>query len=151
MTTAGNQFLRNLVSAIYGGATAVGSIVGVLLLFSTVLALILIVWDMVMPSPTPEEAARLNLAARLNSQVNSQASIADKQKLCFAARVCKKYSEARLDCATAGNFKTCLRIKMGDDAYAFASMCSGGDIGAAAAALSPETPNALECFFLNFR
>ena len=63
---------------------------------------------------------------------------------------CKKYSAARLDCATAGNFKTCLRIKMGDDAYDYAGACSGGEIGAAAKPLPPETPDAIECFFLTF-
>src|SRR5262249_37204494 len=44
--------------------------------------------------------------------------------LCRQAAACKKYSEARLECATAGNFKTCLRIKMGEDA-AYIGMCSG--------------------------
>ena len=41
----------------------------------------------------------------------------------------KKYSEARLECATAENFKTCLRAKMGDVRYYYANLCSGGDIG----------------------
>src|SRR5262245_29485726 len=35
--------------------------------------------------------------------------------LCEQAAACKKYDAARLECATAGNLKTCLRIKMGDD------------------------------------
>jgi hypothetical protein len=71
-----------------------------------------------------------------------------KSFLCRAAAACKKYSEVRLECATAGNFKTCLRIKMGDDA-SFSEMCSGYDEGAPAVPLPPETPNAVNCFFRN--
>src|SRR5262249_61990704 len=66
--------------------------------------------------------------------------------LCRQAAACKKYSEARLECATAGNFKTCLRIKMGEDA-AYIGMCSGYEDGAPAVPLPPETPNAVDCFF----
>jgi hypothetical protein len=69
--------------------------------------------------------------------------------LCRMAAACKKYSEARLECATAGNFKTCLHIKMGADA-SYSGMCSGYDEGAAAVPLPPETPNAVQCFFLTF-
>ncbi len=71
-----------------------------------------------------------------------------KLSLCHAAAACKKYSEPRLECATAGNFKTCLRIKMGNDA-SYSGMCSGYDEGAPAVPLPPETPNAVACFFRN--
>ena len=64
------------------------------------------------------------------------------------AAACKKYSDVRLECAVAGNFKTCLRIKMGADAY-YAPICSGGEEGAPALLL-PDTPNAFQCFFLPF-
>jgi hypothetical protein len=47
-------------------------------------------------------------------------------------------------------FKTCLRIKMGDDAYNYANLCSGGDIGGPVQPLPADTPNALQCFFLTW-
>ncbi len=70
------------------------------------------------PPPTPAELA----AQRERDARNEQIRQAEKQReqrkqfLCLEAKACKKYSEARLECATAGNFKTCLRIKMGEDA-----------------------------------
>jgi hypothetical protein len=44
------------------------------------------------------------------------------------------------------NFKTCLHIKMCDDA-SFIGACSDGADGAPALPLPPDTPNAVECFF----
>ena len=74
---------------------------------------------------------------------------ANKLFLCQLAAACKKYSSVRLECATAGNFKTCLRIKMGDDAV-YSGTCSGYREGEPAIALSPETPNAAECFLRQY-
>jgi hypothetical protein len=68
-----------------------------------------------------------------------------KLLLCREAAACKKYSEARLECATAGNFINCLRIKMGEDAI-YSGVCGGFDEGAPAVPLPPETPNAFQCF-----
>ena len=70
-----------------------------------------------------------------------------KRSLCREAAACKKYSEVRLECATAGSFKTCLRIKMGSDVN-YNGMCSGYEDGAPAIPLSPQAPNAVSCFFL---
>src|ERR1700730_279546 len=91
------------------------------------------------PPPTPaEQAARRELEIRLAKERRD--NIEFRRFLCQAASACKRYSEARLECATAGNFKTCLRIKMGDDA-SYSDMCSGYDEGAPAVPLPPETPN----------
>jgi hypothetical protein len=101
--------------------------------------------------PTPAELA----AQRERDARDVQIKQAEKQReqikrfLCLEAKACKKYSEARLECATAGNFKTCLRIKMGEDS-SYSDMCSGYDVGAPAVPLPRETPNAVECFFLTF-
>jgi hypothetical protein len=67
--------------------------------------------------------------------------------LCEQAAACKKYDTARLECATAGNLKTCLRIKMGDDDLTFTNICSGYDPGAPTRPLPPNTPNVVQCFF----
>jgi hypothetical protein len=70
----------------------------------------------------------------------------EKLMLCQQAAACKKYSEVRLECATAGSFKTCLRIKMGDNA-SYSGPCSGYVEGAPAVPPPPGTPSAFECFF----
>ena len=163
MTTAAKQFFRDFASVIYDGASATLRVslktLGVVGMSIPALFFIgVIVWAfMTAPSPTPEqkaaeEAARLEEeAARLNRQARDPVAERQKtqlkQELCHEAKACKKYSEARLECATAGNFKTCLRIKMGEDSF-YSDMCSGYDVGAPAVPLPPETLTAFECFFL---
>jgi hypothetical protein len=66
-------------------------------------------------------------------------------ELCHQAAACKKYSEVREECATAGNFKTCARIKMGEYAN-WSDICSGHIEGGPALPLPPQTPNAVECY-----
>jgi hypothetical protein len=70
-----------------------------------------------------------------------------KLYLCHLAEACKKYDRVRLECATAGNFGTCLRIKMGDDAE-YSGLCSNGAEGAPAAPPPPQTPNMVGCFIV---
>jgi hypothetical protein len=70
-----------------------------------------------------------------------------RRELCRAAAVCKKYDTVRLECATAGSFKTCLRVKMGDDAV-FANSCNGYNEGGPALPPLVGTPNIVECFFI---
>jgi hypothetical protein len=109
------------------------------LLFAFVVVFAFEIWETrTAPAPTPaEQAARA--AAREHQKKW-------KRSLCHVAAACEKYSEARLECATAGNFKTCIQIKMENDAY-LTGVCSGDQEGAAAVPLSPETPNAVSCFF----
>ena len=71
----------------------------------------------------------------------------DRVILCKLAAACRKYSDARDQCATAGSLKACVRIKMGEDAF-FADHCSGYDIGASAVPLPAQTPSRMACFFL---
>jgi hypothetical protein len=37
----------------------------------------------------------------------------ERRALCELRAVCEKYGATRLECATAGNFNTCLTVKMG--------------------------------------
>jgi hypothetical protein len=97
------------------------------------------------PPTAAELAARQERSASIERE--RQDERASKQYLCRAAAACKKYSEARLECATAGSFRTCLRIKMDVDA-SYSGICSGYEEGAAAVPLPRETPNAVACFFL---
>jgi hypothetical protein len=67
-------------------------------------------------------------------------------ELCHQAAACKKYLDVRQECATAGDFRTCMRIKMGNYA-SWSETCSGDVEGGPAVPLPPQTPNAVECYF----
>jgi hypothetical protein len=95
-------------------------------------------------SAPPSSRAEIERRAAVDRQTRQ---IQEKKRyLCLAAAACKKYDQVRLECATAGNFRTCLRIKMGDDA-AYRDTCSLSE-GGPALLPPPETPTVLECFFL---
>jgi len=68
-------------------------------------------------------------------------------RLCQMASMCDEYKQARLDCAAAGNLKSCVLIKMGSHSD-YADLCSDGEIGSPALPPSRDTPNAVECFLL---
>ena len=101
-------------------------------------------------TPTAEEQQRNEVVeqARQVASKNRQQSEQAKLDLCRAAAVCKKYDKERLECANAGSFKTCLRIKMGDDSV-FTDSCNGYNEGGPALPPPPGAPNVIECFFLN--
>jgi hypothetical protein len=102
------------------------------------------------PKPlTPEEQRARQAAEKDRQQIEQAKQVKQqvKQDLCRAAAVCKKYDTVRLECATAGSFKTCLRVKMGDDSV-FANSCNGYSEGGPALPPPPGTPNVVECFFL---
>jgi hypothetical protein len=99
-----------------------------------------------LPPPSPEDQQRAS-AEKVAVEKRREQEYRYKQYLCRAAAACKKYDEVRLECATAGSFKTCLRIKMGKDAD-YSESCSGYIEGAPAVPRPPETPNVVECFFV---
>jgi hypothetical protein len=70
-----------------------------------------------------------------------------QRQLCQMASACERYNQARLDCATAGDLKSCILIKMGDYS-SYADSCSSGEIGTTGLPPSPDTPNAWVCFWL---
>jgi hypothetical protein len=119
------------------------------------LAIVALIWlDSLSPRPSPAEVqARQEREAQARQEREARNEATRKQRiererfLCLEAKACKKYSEARLECATAGNFKTCLRIKMGEDS-SYSDRCSGYDIGAPAVSLPPDTPNEIQCFLV---
>jgi hypothetical protein len=100
------------------------------------------------PTAKDQAKAAANAQARGDRrEAASREKSAQALFLCEQAAACKKYDTARLECATAGNLKTCLRIKMGDDDQTFTNICSGYDPGAPARPLPSNTPNVAECFF----
>ena len=92
------------------------------------------------PLPSPEERGQQALVASERAKEYQQSIELDRY-LCRKTAACSKYDRVRVDCATAGNIDTCLRIEMGDDAR-FVDMCGGEP-------LDPRTPNALRCYSLN--
>jgi hypothetical protein len=88
-------------------------------------------------------------AERVRQELQKRKTEAQEQKvqLCQWAARCRHYDNARLACATAGNFSMCLKIKMDSEAD-YIGACSGFKEGAPAVAPPPETPNLIECFFL---
>lgn len=54
--------------------------------------------------------------AREKAQAEADAERrAREMYLCHLKSVCSKYADVRQECATAGSYKTCVSIKMGDD------------------------------------
>jgi hypothetical protein len=79
--------------------------------------------------------------------VEDQNQAALDRVACQVSAACEKYDKARIDCATAGNFKTCLRIKMGDDER-YGRYCTNGYDEGAPPMRSPGSPYKLTCAVL---
>jgi hypothetical protein len=109
------------------------------------------IWASMQPPAPPHIATEQELrqtAIIAAVREREQQKLETEKYLCRKAAGCRTYDKVRLECATAGNFKTCLRIKMGDDAQ-YAELCSGYDVGSSALPLDPQTPDMVRCFFLN--
>jgi hypothetical protein len=132
---AGRKFTEALTAFERTGSTVFGLVLLALLVWS--------IWT-APPRPVPTSA---ELERMTEGQRKRELAYQNKQYLCLLAAACKKYDDVRLECATAGSFKTCLRVKMGSDAD-FSGMCSGSVEGGPALPRPPETPNIVECFFL---
>jgi hypothetical protein len=105
------------------------------------------IWAAMGPPLTPAEQAQQALRSAARQQ-QEQLDLEIEKYLCRKMAACRKYDQARLQCAAAGNFKNCLRIKLDND-LSLVDPCGGNDEGRPAASLDPRTPNALRCFFLN--
>jgi hypothetical protein len=64
--------------------------------------------------------------------------------LCHLKSVCAKYGEVRQACATAGDYKLCVNIKMGSDAGDIIACDNEGTVIAGFG----KVPNPLRCLFL---
>lgn len=71
------------------------------------------------------------------------ATVEQERYLCRLATVCKKFESVRQDCATAGNFGNCIKVKMGDDDAGLIDSCTNdGKL-----LYTPEQmPDGLRCF-----
>jgi hypothetical protein len=92
--------------------------------------------------PTPEQVKGRNaFSAQMHQKQKENAA------LCGLAAACRKYDKVRLECATAANFKTCLRTKMGDDASYIPACIGAGEEGAPAMPI-PTAPNHAQCLLI---
>jgi hypothetical protein len=93
------------------------------------------------PAPTPVQLKAREEYKNYLRDANSQ-RIAREAALCLSWRICREYSKARQDCAIAGNFETCVRVKMGDENLGSVSYCANDG-----SLLNPpaDMPNRLEC------
>jgi hypothetical protein len=96
--------------------------------------------------PTAQELREAAFA--VGAKERDRQKLDTERNLCRRAAACKKYDQVRLECATAGSFKTCMRIKMGDEAQ-YGDLCSGYNEDGPALQLDPNTPDVVRCFFLN--
>ena len=84
-----------------------------------------------------ENAARQELARRAKAAVD-----AEKREGCHSERLCRDYAQARQECAVAGSFDTCIRIKMGADASSIYDCTEDGK-------LRGSSPSWDECLLLS--
>jgi hypothetical protein len=102
------------------------------------------------PLPTKEEQTRSAALWAADQRMREQEAQERREYdlyLCRMKDACSKYDRVRLECAVAGDFRTCLRIKMGDDVH-FVDVCSGYNAGGPAVPLDPQSPDAVRCFVL---
>jgi hypothetical protein len=91
---------------------------------------------------TPQEA-RARQQAQDQATQTQTALTAKKKYLCSIKLACLKYGAVRQECATAGNFETCVEVKMGEPALRFTDECTadGGVQGDTTA-----FPSTIECY-----
>ena len=98
----------------------------------------LILWEAIHPRLQPAQPTAAQVA-------NQQQQISDRQRtqlLCQRQALCRKFGEARRACATAGNYKNCIDIKMGDDAMDVYPCMNNGTVWGA----PKDMPDRLTCF-----
>jgi hypothetical protein len=66
--------------------------------------------------------------------------------LCHQKTICAKLPNIRQECATAGNFDNCIKVKIGDEDYSSVTYCTNeGNL-----AYTPENmPDVIDCWFRN--
>jgi hypothetical protein len=130
--------------------------------FGGVLVLAVAVY-LISPAPPPpnpqqeQEAAAWRRAEQKDAEQRRAAEAArteaeaarteEKRERCRIAAACKKYDDARTECAMAGNVTTCVRIKMGD-AVRYFDLCSNSDrsLPPASPAHFTAAPNVIWCW-----
>jgi Skp family chaperone for outer membrane proteins len=107
--------------------------------------------------PTPQEATAAAAKAKAEELTRqrrqeataaqdaaSKAQSAETKRRCGKKAECAAFAAARQACATAGNFETCMRIKVADLPDALNACLNDGNYAWVPKA---EMPNDVECFF----
>jgi hypothetical protein len=117
------------------------------------LATFLIVWVLatvyvvvLVPQPPPEtpQQQQARVAAENDREAQRKAEKQQTKALCAWKSRCEKYAQARQECAVAGDFKNCLRVKMGSDDYPLSVSCT--DDGKLDDVPESEMPGPVACF-----
>ncbi len=95
------------------------------------------------------EANQREAQARTEDEAQRQAAAAANREqdkyFCRLETVCEKYGRIRQECATAGSFDNCIKVKMGDDDAGLTNSCTNdGNVLYPAA----QMPNSLRCWGL---
>jgi hypothetical protein len=123
--------------------------VAFLILGWLVLSILFIVYSLSQP-PEQARVEQASTAQRAQEweqqQAQRRAAAAAKHEetvaVCRLKSICKQFARARQECATAGSFETCMRVKLGDDKIGEAGSCTNDGHVAYASA----EPSAIDCF-----
>lgn len=89
-----------------------------------------------------EHQARTQQGENAARNADSRARAFQTAALCRQKSICTQYGQVRQECAIAGSFQTCVRVRMGDDNDAAAANCTNdGHV-----AFASKEPNAVDCF-----
>jgi hypothetical protein len=93
-----------------------------------------------------EELARPQREFAKQQQEESRRRTEIKRQFCRLRSACPLFAKVRQECATAGNYKLCVNIKMGDDASLIEFCTNEGHV-----AYKPNNfPNAIDCFIFDY-
>lgn len=102
------------------------------------------------PSPAElrarqEQASRDFQNQQIEQQKRTEAS-EQRKYLCRLVPICKHYASVRQECAVAGSYENCIRVKMGSaDTDMIGACTEDGTV-----AFPPkDVPDSVECFFQN--
>ncbi|QAY95097.1 hypothetical protein CWB41_04610 [Methylovirgula ligni] len=76
-------------------------------------------------------------------------STPENLRFCRQVALCREYAQARQDCAVAGDFDTCVTVKIADDDVGDVDMEKCNNDGSLRFTSAPNSPSELECAGIN--
>lgn len=81
-----------------------------------------VLWMVLFPQPAQEiRANQLQDARQAQAQQETER---EAEYLCRLVSICSKFATVRQDCATAGNFDNCVKIKLGEEKFSETTYCT---------------------------
>ena len=92
------------------------------------------------------QAANQQRAAEMQAANQQRAAAAAQRnrQLCMYEVICEKYGKVRQECATAGNFNTCIEVKMGNQSGLLYHCTNDGGV---LQSIASDLPNVVDCWF----